>query len=112
MEAGPRTAAADKELPADGDSYVHGELASTLAFLATSGCWGDTVDLDLASLAVIAKAMGAQYENLDTETVKRNICASFRADHAPCGEDLDALNPAREYDYAAFKTDKSRLKRL
>ena len=112
METGPRTAAADKELPADGNSYAHGELASTLAFLATSGCWGDTVDLDLVSLAVIAKAMGAQYENLDAETVKRNICASFRADHAPCGEDLDALNSAREYDYAAFQTDKSRLKRL
>jgi hypothetical protein len=112
MDTGPRTAVAGAELPVDNDSYAHGGLASTLAFLATSGCWEDTVDLDAASLAVIAKAMGAAYDGLDKETIKRNICSSFRAEHAPCGEDLDALNPARAYDFAGYKTDQSRLKRL
>ena len=112
MEAAPRTAANDGELPADGEQYAHGGLRSTLAFLATAGCWDDTVDLGLASLCVIAKAMGAQYDALDKEEVKRNVCAAFRSEHAPSGEDLDALNLGRDYVHAAFKMDVTRLKRL
>ena len=106
-----RTAVDDEEMPENGDQYAHGGMRSALAFLFAA-CWDDTADPAAVSLEMIAKAMGARYAGLDKEAVKQSICAAFRSDHAPSGEDLDALNLDRPYVPAAFKTDLTRLSRL
>ena len=105
-----RTELIDNERPPAGGVYARCSLRATLAMLYAA-VWDETCEPSLASLQTVAAGMGAAHAGLDADSIKRNICAVFRDELAPSGDEYDAL-AAREYDTAAFKTDVRRLHRL